>query len=128
MSRFSSNRGPAANAGVPEKVISDRVTLERGQSVQYAFVLSIGARININVRSSRVPVSVKLEPGNVPDASASKDGASLLQPVFWQQGAIGIRRAETLPAGKWTLVIEASDGPVGRRHLDTTVRTEVSVP
>src|SRR5262249_11197732 len=62
-SHFSAKRGPGPGAGIPEKVLFDRVTVKRGQVMRYDVVLRVSARVQIDIRSSRVPVSVKLVAG-----------------------------------------------------------------
>jgi len=129
-SYFTSKTGTEPGAGVPQKVISDRVNLKRGQRIQYELVLPIAGRIEIAVRSSRVPISVKLVSAQEPTRSPPTSGGdasrpSAPEPVFWQRNALGISKVETLAAGRWMVFIEASEEPAGRR-LETTVTTEVT--
>jgi len=131
-SHFTAKGGAGPGAGVPEKVISDRVDLKQGQVMRYDVVLRVGARLKIVVRSSRVPISVKLVSAKEPSpgvlrSRTDESGPTAPQPVFWQRDTLGITKVETLTAGKWTLFIEASEEPVGKRHLETTITTEVSV-
>ena len=74
---------------------------------------SIFARCGISVKL----VSAKEAAPGVPPSRTDESGPGVPQPVFWQRNALGVTKVETLTAGQWTLFIEASEEPVGRRHI-----------
>ena len=128
-STFSSSHASPEAAGAPEELVSEQVTLKRGEAKRYDLVLNVRAHLKIELRADPVPVSVKLisTQNLVPMGASPKRPSTGSEPVFTQADSRRMIRVEALEAGKWTILIERLPKSATRDKRDTTITTNVTV-
>lgn len=133
------NSGPAGSARVagepeafrqPRKLVSERVGLQEGQAMMYAFTLASGARIEVKINAQPKNVDVMLM--TAADLESYKKARGKLfggrysyRQALSRQGIQAMTESDTLPEGQWAIVVQRPDEDALFKH-DTSASIDVT--
>lgn len=119
--------GPVAAFRSPQKVVSERISLEEGQAVMYSFSLNSDARVQVSVESNPKAVDVMLMTGSEIEryrelkgtvSGALFGGKFTYQQALSRQNILRMDETEVIPAGSWAIIVEVRKTSV--LIMDTT--------